>query len=36
MSPTRFASIRARVALILDQCAPALVPVEQLQFELNL
>ena len=36
MTPTRFASIRARLAAILDQCAPALVPVEQLQFELNL
>ena len=36
MSPTRFATIRASIAAILDQCAPALVPEERLRFELNL
>jgi len=36
MPPTRYALIRATIAAILDQCAPALVPEERLQFEVNL
>ncbi len=36
MPPTRFASIRASIAAVLDQCAPALVLEDRLLFELNL
>jgi len=36
MTAIRFATIRAHLATILDQCAPSLVPEERLLFELNL